>query len=251
LTSNSDAGESKIEKTSEQFVDMYLNSPDIRNPVLQIPVLGPVIDFVIITLSRDLEKKRLLRTFQIIHEEIIRINENMVDFSYIEGEEFHDNMRRLFEYSIRTRHEEKIRWYCRILIGSALLENVKERGSAEDFLIFLSELTTTDILVGKEIYERQKNVSERYGFDISSKDNTELKYVVEEGKWHEIKDKLGLDEVNFNISLIKLSRVGLIKEIVGPYVGYAGWLYLITPAFIRLMKLIKYANEPTFNYKIR
>ena len=75
--------------------------------------------------------------------------------------------------------------------------------------------------------------------------------IVEEGKWHEIKDKLGLDEVNFNISLIKLSRVGLIKEIVGPYVGYAGWLYLITPAFIRLMKLIKYANEPTFNYKIR
>ena len=137
------------------------------------------------------------------------------------------------------------------MIGSALLENVKERGSAEDFLIFLSELTTTDILVGKEIYERQKNVSERYGFDISSKDNTELKYVVEEGKWHEIKDKLGLDEVNFNISLIKLSRVGLIKEIVGPYVGYAGWLYLITPAFIQLMKLIKNANEPTFNYKIR
>jgi len=105
LTSNSDAGESKIEKTSEQFVDMYLNSPDIRNPILQIPVLGPVIDFVIITLSRDLEKKRLLRTFQIIHEEIIRINENMVDFSYIEGEEFHDNMRRL----LNTRLEQDMR----------------------------------------------------------------------------------------------------------------------------------------------
>jgi hypothetical protein len=205
---NDNTRESKIEKLSEQMIDMYLNSPDIRNPILQIDILGPVVDFVVTTLSEDLHKKRLLQTFQIIHEEITRINENMVDFSYIKGEEFHDNMRRLIEYSIRTRHEEKIRWYCRILIGSALLENVNERRSAEDILIFLSELTTTDILVGKEIYEIQKDVP-----DISSKDNRNQ--IVDEAKRHRIKDKLGLNEVDFRISLIKLSRVGLIRD---------GWL---------------------------
>lgn len=165
---------------------------------------------------------------------------------YINSEEFYDTIRRVIEYSIRTRDQEKIRWYCRILIGSALLDNIKERHSAEDFLIFLSELKETDLLIGKEIYEQQKDMPEK--FDIDS-DKTELKFIVER-KWHEIKTKFGLSEVDFNISLIKLSRAGLIKEIVGMYAGYTGWLYLITPAFKRLMKLIQYANEPTFSYKL-
>jgi hypothetical protein len=81
--------------------------------------------------------------------------------------------------------------------------------------------------------------------------NTELKNVVEKGKWHEIKNNLGLTEEDFDISLTKLTRAGLIKEIVGTYFDYAGRLYLITPAFRRLMKLIQYANEPMFNHKIK
>jgi hypothetical protein len=169
----------------------------------------------------------------------------MVDFPYLKSEEFHDNMRRVLEYSIRTRYEEKIRWYCRILIGSTLLENVEERGSAEDFLFFLSELTTTDILVGKEIYELQEDMP----FDLDSR--TELKDVVDMKKWHEIKGKLRLNDVEFKISLIKLSRAGLIKQLVGSVIEFTGWVYLITPVFERLMKLIQYSNEPTFNYKIK
>jgi hypothetical protein len=55
--------------------------------------------------------------------------------------------------------------------------------------------------------------------------------------------------VTFRIT--KLERAGLLKGIVGMYHGYTGGLYLITPAFKRLMKLIQYANEPTFNFRFR
>lgn len=171
----------------------------------------------------------------------------MVDFEYINGEEFYDTLRRVIEYSIRTRHQEKIRWYCRILIGSALLDNINERQSAEDFLVFLSELTTTDLRVGKEIYEQQKAMPEK--FDVNSTNSNELQSILSIG-WSGIPEKLGLSEMDFNISLIKLARAGLIKEIVGTYTGYAGDVYRITPAFKRLMKLVQYVNEPTFNYKI-
>jgi hypothetical protein len=157
----------------QRIIDSYRNTPDIRNSFLQIETLGPVIDFVITTLSQDLDKKRLVQTFLTIHEELVRINETMVDVSYMKSEEFHDNMVTLFENSIRTRDKEKIRWYCRILIGSALVDNANERRSAGDFLIFLKELTTTDILVGKEIYQLQKNMS----VDLDPK--SELKDVVD------------------------------------------------------------------------
>jgi hypothetical protein len=248
LASNNDDKESKIDIVMRRIVDGYRNNPDIRNSFLQTEPLGPVIDFVITTLSQDLDKKRLVDTFLTMHEELVRINETMVDMSYIKGEEFHDNMKTLIENSIRTRDKEKIRWYCRILIGSALVDNANERRSAGDFLIFLKELTITDILVGKEIYEHQKNLPKS---DISSNENTELKNVVEKGKWHDIRNNLGLTEEDFNISLLKLAQAGLIKEVIGSYMDYTGWHYQITPAFKRLMKLIQYANEPIFNYKIK
>jgi hypothetical protein len=165
LTSNNDDKESKIDIVMEQIIDGYCSNPNIRNPILQLGSLGHAIDFVITTLSQPLDKKRLMDTFLTMNEELVRINETMVDMSYIKGEEFQDNMRTLVENSIRTKDKEKIRWYCRILIGSTLVDNANERRSAGDFLIFLKELTITDILVGKEIYEHQKNLPKS---DISS-----------------------------------------------------------------------------------
>jgi hypothetical protein len=47
----------------------------------------------------------------------------------------------------------------------------------------------------------------------------------------------------------KLESAGLIKEIVGMYHGYTGGL--ITPTFKIFMKLIQYANESTFNFRLR
>ena len=58
-----------------------------------------------------------------------------------------------------------------------------------------------------------------------------------------------LNEIDFGIALGKLARTGLIKEIVGMYMGYKGGLYLITPTFKKLMNFIKLGTyTPLFNY---
>ena len=49
-------------------------------------------------------------------------------------------------------------------------------------------------------------------------------------------DRGGIELVRINETMVDLSY---IKSI---------WHYLITPAYRRLMKLIQYANEPTFSY---
>jgi hypothetical protein len=114
--------------------------------------------------------------------------------------------------------------------------------------IFLSELSPIDLLVGLEIYKQQKYMPEK--FDAESNENTELKFIVNNG-WHNIRNTCGLDEADLNIALAKLSRAGLIKEIVGMYLNYTGGIYLITPTFKRLMRFIRYSSEPIFKYKIQ
>jgi hypothetical protein len=147
------------------------------------------------TLSQEFQKSRLIQTIQILNEEVMSVDENKVDKSFFVTEEFYDLIRQLFENSLRTRHEEKIRLYSKILIGAILSDNVHERHSAEDFLIFLAELSLTDITVAKEIYKQQKNIPE--SSSIESDTNTELKLVVNSG-WHSIKDKCALSDVDFN-----------------------------------------------------
>jgi hypothetical protein len=60
-----------------------------------------------------------------------------------------------------------------------------------------------------------------------------------------------LDDVRFQTSLHKLSRAGMIKEIVGMYGNYVGGRYIITPTFLSLMKFIHFrANDPLFSISI-
>jgi hypothetical protein len=148
----------------------------------------------------------------------------------------------------KTRHNEKRILYCKILAHSVSIDNAAERSSTEDFIGFIDELSLQDLKVGMKIYEQQKNMPET--FDIDSDENTELKFIVRSG-WHEIRNLCKLNEVDFNIALGKLVRVGLIKETVGPYVGYTGGLYLITPTFKRLMNFIQLGTGmPLFNYHV-
>jgi hypothetical protein len=203
-----------------------------------------VLDFIITSLAQDVQEQRLIESFNILNE-VRYIDENNMDKDFLTSEEFFDIFRKTFDNCIRTRHRERIRLNCKILIGAISVDNQKDRHSAEDFLSFVSDLTPTDIILGLEIYKQQKD--RPLQFDIESKENTELKFVVKSG-WHELQNICKLDEVNFKISIHKLSTAGLIKEIVGMYANYTGGLYLITPTFQRLMNFIRLnANDPLFN----
>jgi len=198
-------------------------------------------------LGKGFQERRLLQTINDLYEEISQIDESKIDKSFLTTEEFYDFIMKTFENCRKTRHNDKIRLYCKILLGSLIIDYINERYSVEDFLSFSSELSPTDLQVGLEIYKRQKNMPEKFNFE--SKENTELEFTVRTG-WHEIRDALEMNETDFKIALHKLSRAGLIKEIVGTYVSYTGGHYLITPAFRRLMDFIRYSKEPVFNYNV-
>jgi hypothetical protein len=126
-----------------------------------------------------------------------------------------------------------------------LIENLEERSSAEDFIGFIDELSFKDLKLGLKMYEQQRDIPEKFDPD---KGNTELKFALEHG-WHDLRAMCQLTEVEFRISLGKLVRTNLIKEIVGPYVNYPGGAYLITPTFQKLMKFVQLGTDtPLFNY---
>jgi hypothetical protein len=239
----------KIPEDVKNRLGNYNNNFVIRDAVRQIPHIGYALDSTLAFLGRKIGEQRLLECLVILQEEINLIHEDKVDKDFLTTHEFLDILIKAVENSIKTRHRERIRLNCKILVGAINKDNLNDRHSAEDFLTFVENLTPADIRVGLAIYKLQKNRPAHFGTE--SRDNTELKFVINSG-WDKLQEISGVYGVDFDIAVHKLSAAGLIKEIVGMYGNYTGGLYLITPSFQRLMKSIQLsANDPLFNLRIR
>lgn len=57
----------------------------------------------------------------------------------------------MFYTALETANNDKIRLYARIFVRSAILDNVKFRYHAKDFLSLLLELLPADLVVAREI----------------------------------------------------------------------------------------------------
>jgi hypothetical protein len=100
----------------------------------------------------------------------------------------------------------------------------------------LDDLAPKDLIVLKNMYKQQKDMQPYY----QPEDNefNELK-TVELAGWNELQQVCNLNDADFKISLIKLSRCGLIHEIIGPILEYRGGVYTITPLLRRLVEIVK------------
>ncbi|MPZ07306.1 MAG: hypothetical protein GEU26_12975 [Nitrososphaeraceae archaeon] len=68
-----------VESVFEKAVELYISNWDVRNAISQIPILGLAIDSVATTLSQQIQQKRFLQTFDILHEMIELMDETKVD----------------------------------------------------------------------------------------------------------------------------------------------------------------------------
>jgi hypothetical protein len=240
----------KAQEKIEEAASRILDDPAMTNAISSIPVFGPVFQTVLSFIERQAMQRRFLELLGNLREEVLLIDQVKIDRMFFDTEEFYDIFRKVLESSAKTRHNEKIKLYGRILVRTALLENARYRRSVEDFLIILAELSPADLVVGREIYKQQKDIEIITGKETFPEDSmmiaglytgqqrNALQIIREEG-WDRLPQICGIDDVEFRIALIKLSRAGLIKEITGGFMDYTGGLYHLTPVFRRLMHIIQ------------
>jgi hypothetical protein len=87
-----------------------------------------------------------------LEEQIKSIEENKLDYKYLESEEFYDLFLQSSNLAVRTRLKEKIKVYAGILTSS-LISDFKHNLNAEDVLNIIEGLTENDIKLIKLISE--------------------------------------------------------------------------------------------------
>jgi hypothetical protein len=221
-----------IENKALEAIEKSADIPAFATAILGIPTYGPPIYQVITVMQTKAWQRRMEQLALSLHEEATTIDASKVDTTFFETEAFVDVVRKVIEYTSKTRDDAKIRLYARILTRLPLLDNVRFRNSAETFLAILLELEPVDLKVAAEIYQSQKELPLR----IRHAEN-EISMIKSAG-WEHVQVRSGASEADYDLALRKLDRVGLISPIRQQDKGYREDIFMITQTFRTLMELV-------------
>jgi hypothetical protein len=206
------------------FYSLFSSPPEISTIVTILPAA-----------QSEILSRRYNQLWTELKLEAALMDETKIDKSFFLSDYFYDLLVKVVRSTLETDNNNKIRVYARILLCPALLDNAKFRYYPKDFVSLLSELSPADLELAREVYKRQKEIIPP---DIQPGTDNEVKLVRESG-FYELRKSLTLDDAQYGLSITKLSRAGLIRQVVGSYIGYTGDAYMITPVFRKMIDLIQ------------
>lgn len=159
---SNDTLDNALELVEDKLVDDEIDFA-IKSILQLIPFIGGTLAELVSYRRQKIEKKRLRKCLKIFGEELRSFDKSKIDREFAKDEAFIDNLIMVFENSIRTRHIERMKLFCKILAGTLNKDKINDRDYAEDFQYFVANLTPTDIMVGMEIYKLQKHKPDHFG----------------------------------------------------------------------------------------
>ncbi len=107
----------KIETLSKEVI-----RANIKVYLTVLDPLGTAIDEVLFGIGDRIRAKRLETFVKILSEKLDGVNQNKVDMSFLQSEEFFDLNMRVFSAAIKSRHEEKYRILSSVFLSKVFNE---------------------------------------------------------------------------------------------------------------------------------
>jgi hypothetical protein len=217
-----------VDEATRKAAELYADNTALRTFIVSIPYLGGGIDMIIATEGQKVTKERIFKLIDEMKQRMEQHEEEAINKEYLASDEFIDLVIKAFDSAAKTRNEEKIRLYARILTESTVRD---KQGTyfPEEYLNVLAGLTPRQVEVAWAIYEVQVEPREERHPEGG------------EG-WHQEKEqvrkKLNLDGTQLVFMLKSLVAAGLVAEIGRTTPGTIAIEYSITPAFKEMMDFL-------------
>jgi len=196
--------------------------------IFHSPKIGGGIDMIIATEGQKATKKRSFKLIDEMKQRMEQHEEEASNKEYLASDEFIDLVIKAFDSAAKTRNEEKIRLYARILTESTVRDK-QETYFPEEYLNVLAGLTSRQVEVAWAMYEVQVVPREE-------------RHPEGDDGWHQEKEllckKLNLDGTQLKFLLKGLVAAGLVAEIGRTKPGTIATEYSITPAFEEMMSFL-------------
>ena len=221
-----------------QASKVYGNQTLLRVGINAIPFVGGSLDILLSSSGQSFVIKRIETFINELNEQVSQLTEDKINKNFLTTEQGFDLILKAFNSASRTRQQEKLRMYARIVNGTLTEGKDFEEDEPEMFLRIIEELTVKELRVARCLYELKepKEPKDQQGADDGiDRGNNDADWM--SNKYKEF-DKGELISI-----FVRLERTGLIRELVGMYLGYMGGRYLINPLFKKFMKFMDEIKE--------
>ena len=197
-----------------------------------IPWAGSSMDNIFTSKWSNYQQNRLEIFQNCVKEQFQQIDEEKVDFAFIESEEFFDLIISLIEKSVKTRHKEKIELFSKLLRCQVDMDFISNY-QPEDFTQIINDFTPREILILNAIEKLNKD------FQIEKeKSNVPVEIYINVVK---LKNYVHFSDDEINFSLSKLSKLGLLNEYYPNQFGMiSGGEYQVTDTYQEILKIIEH-----------
>lgn len=221
----------KLVRASKIYGDQTI----IRAAINAIPYVGSSVDILLSSSGQTFIIKRIENFISELEKQIGLLDKSKINSEFLKTEQGFDIIIKAFNSASRTRQTEKLKLYSKIIKGAISLDKEYEEDEPETYLRIVEELTLKELKVAKCLFELKENkikYREEETLEAEKMDGTNDAWFL--SKRH---PEFNRDEL---ISIfIRLERTGLIKELVGSFLGYGGGQYLINPLFRKFMIFIE------------
>lgn len=156
----------------ESFLQKYSEQTLIRSAIAAIPYVGGALDILMTSKIQNKTLERFQYFVDNLKEQIGGLDKAKIDSAFLESDEFYDLFLQTSNLVTKTRLEEKIRAYSRILTSSLYLDN-DNKIKPEDILNIVKELTESDIYLIRVISEyleseNPERINQQIVFDVDA-----------------------------------------------------------------------------------
>lgn len=192
----------------------------VRLKISNMPVIGPSADIIYTATIQMIKEIELNKTLE-------DLDYKKVDKEYLESLEFHNFLVKTYELMIDDINLDKARFFSKI-IKNSLESTEDERRYNFDYVKIISELSTEQMYILKEMFYQQKGLFE---LQKQNPEYNELELVIQHGDWDNLSEivfnKYGIESEDLKFLLKRIESTGLIHEITGTYMNYGGGTYKI------------------------
>lgn len=211
----------------------YNDATALRATVSAIPYLGSQLDLFLSTPGQKFMEERIMYLIDELQTQMNEVHENAIDKRLFETEEGFDLVNSAFTIAAKTRQREKIKIVAQILRGAFTKKSTDHH--AELYLSIVNELSARELEIAFLLHEiKSKRKTDSNG-EIDKKERDGMSndpYWISKNY-----PKYTKDELQF--ILPRLEKTGLVKELVGSFLGYGGGSYNPTPLFKGFISFIK------------
>ena len=213
------------------YSSFYNNLTHLRAAISLIPYVGSQLDLYLSTPGQKFVEERLEYMIAQLREQMANIQEDKIDKDAFNTEEGFDLIQKAFISAAKTRQREKLKVFAKIIRGSVTKKNKKH--DPELYLKIVDELTEKELEIAFLLYD----VKEKRRIKVEGTNEVQDGMTNDPYWFSKQYPKYSKDELEF--ILPRLEKTGLVKEVVGSFIGYGGGQYNPTPLFSDFINFIE------------